>query len=167
MRHGWKICRKSKKNCTSKPLLFCYSLGMYYNPILYADYSDPDVIRVEDDYYMVASSFTYFPGVPILHSKDLIHWHIINYAVRSLPFKRYSRPCHGSGTWAPSIRHHDGVFYIVIPLPDEGIMVARSENIYGEFELNMLTHSKGWIDPCPIWTGDKAYMVFAFAFSLV
>ena len=139
---------------------------MYTNPVIYGDYSDPDPIRVGDDFYMVASSFTYLPGVPILHSKDLVHWELINYAVRSLPFEKYDVPSHGSGTWAPAIRYHNGEFFVFIPLVDEGIMVARSKDIRGEFSLNMLTHTKGWIDPCPLWDDDgKAYMVFAFAFS--
>ena len=139
---------------------------MYSNPVLYADYSDPDPIRVGDDYYMVASSFTYVPGVPILHSRDLVHWEIINYALRRLPFDKYSAPSHGSGAWAPAIRYHEGEFLIFIPFVDEGIMVARSRDIRGEFELNMLSCEIGWIDPCPIWTPDgKAYMVFAFAKS--
>ncbi len=139
---------------------------MYQNPILYADYSDPDVIRVGEDYYMVASSFTYLPGVPLLHSKDLVHWEIINYCVPSLPFKKYDRPSHGSGTWAPSIRYHEGTFYVFVPLPDEGIFVARSEDPYGEFQLNCIQEAKGWIDPCPFWDEDgKAYMVFAYARS--
>ena len=139
---------------------------MYTNPIIYADYSDPDPVRVGDDFYMVASSFTYLPGVPILHSKDLVHWELINYAVKSLPFDKYKVPSHGSGTWAPSIRYHNGEFFIFIPLVDEGIMVARSKDIRGEFKLNMLTHTKGWIDPCPLWDDDgRTYMVFAFAGS--
>ncbi len=138
----------------------------YTNPIIYADYSDPDPIRVGNDYYMVASSFTYLPGVPILHSEDLVHWEIINYAVQSLPFDKYRKPSHGSGTWAPSIRYHNDEFFIFIPLVDEGIMVARSKDIRGTFSLNMLTHTSGWIDPCPIWDDDgKAYMVFAYAGS--
>ncbi len=139
---------------------------MYRNPILYADYSDPDVIRVGSDFYMVASSFTYFPGVPILHSQDLVHWQIINYAVKSLPFPKYDRPCHGSGTWAPSIRYHNGEFFVFIPLVDEGIFVARSRDIRGEFQLNCLVQAQGWIDPCPFWDADgRAYMVFAYARS--
>lgn len=139
---------------------------MYQNPILYADYSDPDVIRVGEDYYMVASSFTYLPGVPLLHSKDLVHWEIINYCVKSLPFEKYNRPAHGSGTWAPSIRYHLGMFYVFVPLPDEGIFVARSADPYGEFQLNCIKEAKGWIDPCPLWDDDgKAYMTFAYARS--
>ncbi|WP_312501063.1 glycoside hydrolase 43 family protein [Lacrimispora sp.] len=141
-------------------------MTMYQNPILYADYSDPDVIRVGEDYYMVASSFTYLPGVPLLHSRDLVHWEIINYCVRTLPFGKYNKPSHGSGTWAPSIRFHDGIFYVFVPLPDEGIFVARSADPYGEFALNCLHPAKGWIDPCPLWDDDgKAYMVFAYANS--
>lgn len=138
----------------------------YKNPILYADYSDPDVIRVGDDFYMVASSFTYLPGVPLLHSRDLVHWEIINYCVKSLPFEKYAMPSHGSGTWAPSIRYHNGMFIAFIPLVDEGILVARSADPYGEFSLNMLCERKGWIDSCPFWDEDgKAYMVFAYAGS--
>lgn len=138
----------------------------YKNPVLYADYSDPDVIRVGEDYYMVASSFTYLPGVPLLHSKDLVHWELINYCVKALPFEKYSVPSHGSGTWAPAIRYYNGTFIVFIPLVDEGILVARSEDPYGEFQLNMICMNKGWIDPCPFWDDDgKAYMVFAYAGS--
>ena len=138
----------------------------YKNPILYADYSDPDVIRVGEDFYMVASSFTYFPGVPLLHSRDLVHWELINYCVTSLPFEKYQRPSHGSGTWAPSIRYHQGEFFVFIPLPDEGIYVARGRDPRGTFEGNLLCESKGWIDPCPFWDEDgRAYMIFAFARS--
>ncbi len=142
------------------------SFDFYTNPIIHADYSDPDVIAVGDDFYMVSSSFTYLPGVPILHSRDLVHWEIVNYAVKNLGWQKYERPSHGSGTWAPSIRYHDGEFFIFIPLVDEGIAVARSRDILGEFEINMLTHTRGWIDPCPLWDDDgRAYMVFAFAYS--
>lgn len=138
----------------------------YQNPVLYADYSDPDVIRVGEDFYMVASSFAYFPGVPLLHSKDLVHWEIINYCVKTLPFEKYRLPAHGSGTWAPSIRYHKGMFYVFVPLPDEGIFVARCTDPYGEFELNCLCEAKGWIDPCPFWDDDgRTYMIFAYARS--
>lgn len=141
-------------------------MNYYTNPILYADYSDPDVIRVGEDYYMIASSFTYLPGVPLLHSRDLVHWEIINHCVKRLPFEKYSYPSHGSGTWAPSLRYHNGMFYAFIPLVDEGILVARSDSPYGEFQLNLLCESVGWIDPCPIWDDDgKTYMVFAYAKS--
>lgn len=141
-------------------------MEMFKNPVLYADYSDPDVIRVGEDFYLVASSFAYLPGVPLLHSRDLVHWEIINYCVPSLPFEQYHLPVHGSGTWAPSIRYHNGTFFVFIPLPDEGILVARSKDPYGTFTLNCLCEAKGWIDPCPFWDEDgRAYMIFAYARS--
>ena len=106
--------------------------GKYRNPILYADYSDPDVIRVGKDFYMTASSFTYVPGLPILHSTDLVNWELINYAAKELQ-PRYDKPVHGCGVWAPSIRFHDGKFYIYYGDPDIGIMMTCTEDIYGEW----------------------------------
>jgi beta-xylosidase len=82
--------------------------GRYKNPIIFADYSDPDVIRVGDDFYLTASSFNCVPGLPILHSRDLVHWRIINYALPRLYDEAFDRPQHGNGVWAPSIRFHDG-----------------------------------------------------------
>lgn len=82
--------------------------GTYRNPILHADYSDPDVIRVGDDFYMTASSFSHTPGLPILHSKDLVNWRLVRYAIERLDLPGYGVPLHGKGVWAPSIRYHDG-----------------------------------------------------------
>ena len=84
--------------------------GTYTNPILYADYSDPDAIRVGEDYYLTASTFTNVPGLPVLHSKDLVNWEVISYALQSLPGERFYEVQHGCGVWAPSIRYHDGKF---------------------------------------------------------
>ena len=127
----------------------------YRNPVLYMDYSDPDVIRVGEDYYMVASSFTYLPGVPLLHSRDLIHWEQLAWCVEKLPFARYDLPAHGCGTWAPAIRYHDGMFYVFIPLPDEGIFVTTAKNPAGPWsELHCIKQACGWIDPCPFWDDD-------------
>ena len=138
----------------------------YKNPLLFADYSDPDVIRTGSDFYMVSSSFTYLPGVPVLHSKDLIHWELISHCVEKLPYDRYNVPQHGCGTWAPSIRYHEGIYYVFIPLPDEGILVAAAADPAGKWTLQRLCKAKGWIDPCPLWDEDgKIYMVFAYAKS--
>jgi beta-xylosidase len=139
----------------------------YYNPLLPIDYSDPDVIRVGQDYYMVASSFTYLPGVPLLHSKDLIHWEQLAWCVQSLPFSRYDQPVHGCGTWAPAIRWHQGTFYVFIPLPDEGIFVTTAADPAGPWSpLHCVKKACGWIDPCPFWDKDgNAYMVHAYAKS--
>ncbi|MDO5416844.1 MAG: glycoside hydrolase 43 family protein [Lachnospiraceae bacterium] len=141
--------------------------GSYRNPILYTDYSDPDAIRVGDDYYMISSSFTYVPGVPVLHSRDMVNWELINYVVREIPFERYDRPAHGAGTWAPALRYHHGTFYAFIPMPDEGIFVSTTKDPAGEWSpMRLLKEASGWIDPCPFWDEDgNAYLVFAYARS--
>ncbi|MEO6391603.1 MAG: family 43 glycosylhydrolase, partial [Pyrinomonadaceae bacterium] len=93
--------------------------GTYRNPILQADYSDPDIVRVGDDYYLTASSFNAIPGLPILHSKDLVNWNLIGYALkRQPPIDVFRKPQHGKGVWAPAIRFHKGEFYLYYPDPD-------------------------------------------------
>ncbi len=141
--------------------------GEYKNPVLRMDLSDPDVIRVGEDYYLVASSFTYLPGVPVLHSRDMVHWRLLAWCVERLPFARYDQPCHGAGTWAPAIRYHQGLFYVYIPLPDEGIFVTTAKDPAGPWSpLQCVWAGKGWIDPCPFWDDDgKAYLVHAYANS--
>src|SRR5918998_2309467 len=76
--------------------------GTYKNPVLHADFSDPDAVRVGDDFYMTASSFNAIPGLPVLHSKDLVNWRVIGYAFRRQPpYEVFDRPQHGNGVWAP------------------------------------------------------------------
>lgn len=139
----------------------------YQNPILRMDLSDPDVIRVGEDYYLVASSFTYLPGVPLYHSRDMVHWRQLSWCVASIPFERYALPAHGAGTWAPAIRYHDGRFYVFVPLPDEGIFVTTATDPAGPWSpLHCVWAGKGWIDPCPFWDDDgNAYMAHAYARS--
>lgn len=143
--------------------------GTYRNPVLYTDYSDPDAIRVGGDYFMVASSFCNSPAVPLLHSKDLVNWKVINYVVDRLPFPYYDQPMHGCGAWAPSIRFHDGTYYVFIPMPDEGIFMCKTTDPWGKWsEPAYVRKVVGWIDPCPFWDDDgKAYMVTAFARSRI
>ena len=102
--------------------------GTYKNPILYADYSDPDACRVGDDFYMTSSSFNCLPGLQILHSKDLVNWNIIGAAVPYAlpPIETPERPEHGNRVWAPAIRHHDGEFYIFWGDPDQGCLLYTS-----------------------------------------
>ena len=77
--------------------------GTYRNPVLFADYSDPDVIRVGEDYYLVASSFNCVPGLPLLHSRDLVNWRLIGHALpRLVPEEVYSKVQPGNGVWAPA-----------------------------------------------------------------
>lgn len=141
--------------------------GTYTNPILYADYSDPDVIRVKDDYYMTASSFNCIPGLPILHSKDLVNWQIVNYALeKQIPEAVFNIPQHSKGVWAPAIRFHKGEFYIYWGDPDFGVYMIKTKDIYGKWSKPILVMSgKGIIDPCPLWDGENAYLIHAWAGS--
>ena len=143
--------------------------GTFINPVLYTDYSDPDAIRVGEDYFLIASSFCNSPAVPLLHSRDLVNWKVINYIIDKLPFERYEKPIYGCGTWAPSIRYHEGVYYAFIPFPDEGIMMCKTTDPWGKWsEPAFVREVVGWIDPCPFWDDDgKAYMVSAFARSRI
>lgn len=147
--------------------------GSYQNPILYADYSDPDVIRVGDDYYMTASSFNCVPGLPILHSKDLVNWQIVNYALSDLylegvePARFFDKAQHGRGVWAPCIRYHRGEYMIYWGDPDFGIYVVKTKDILGKWDEPILVlPGKGRIDPSPLFDDDgKVYLVHAWAGS--
>jgi len=141
--------------------------GTFGNPVLFADYSDPDVIRVGTDFWMTASSFQCVPGLPVLHSPDLVNWTIAGHAVSRLPFPRYDRPAHGCGVWAPSLRHHAGKYRIVFGDPDVGILTCTADDPAGSWSpLHTMRPARGWIDPCPFWDDDgQAYLVHAFAGS--
>jgi beta-xylosidase len=141
--------------------------GTYKNPILYTDYSDPDVIRTDRGFFMVASSFCNTPAIPLLHSMDLVNWKVVNYIVDTIPFPEYDRPRHGCGVWAPSIRHHAGRYYVFFPMPDEGIFMCSAKDPFGKWSDPVaVLAGKGWIDPCPFWDEDgKAYLVNGFAKS--
>lgn len=132
----------------------------YTNPILHLDYSDPDAIRVGDDYWMTASSFNCFPGLPILHSRDLVHWELVGAALEDYPcdgsgddFRTVVH--HGKAVWAPAIRYHDGWYYIFVGDPDRGIFMVRTQDPSGRWEKPVwVVREKGFIDPCPLWDDD-------------
>lgn len=159
----------------------------YVNPVLNADYSDPDICRVGDDYYMTSSSFACFPGLQILHSTDLVNWEIIGAALTDYPGPGWSDerpwetlgqdldtpavnppgpqewrtvPQHGNGVWAPAIRWHEGEFYIYCGDPDRGIFMVKTDDPRGRWEDPVwVVKAKGYIDPCPLWDEDgKAYL---------
>lgn len=143
--------------------------GKYKNPILFSDYSDPDVIRVGKDFFMVASSFTYFPGVPVLHSTDLVNWKIVSHAVNKMPLSKYDMPRHGCGVWAPAIRYNNGKYYVYFGDPDEGVFMACTTDPFGKWEDTVcVAKAKGWIDTCPFWDDDgNAYLIRGVAKSRI
>ena len=161
--------------------------GTYTNPVINADYSDPDVCvgaplptAQEGDgegehYYMTASSFQCTPGLPILHSRDLVNWEIIGYALKKLYtgmpelVKHFNVPQHGNGVWAPSIRYHDGEYYIYWGDPDFGVMMVKTRggDPSGEWENPVcVIPGTGYIDTTPLWDDDgRCYMVNGWANS--
>ena len=140
--------------------------GTYTNPIINADYSDPDVIAVGEDYYLTASSFQCMPGLPVLHSKDLVNWEIINYALRD-PYFEQETPSHGNGVWAPSMRYHNGEFYIYWGDPDRGVFMVKTKDPAGRWEKPVcVIAGQGMIDTCPLWDEDgRCYLVNGWANS--
>lgn len=159
---------QKKQSKTSDVWVSDLGNGTYKNPVLYADYSDPDVIRVGEDFYMTASSFNETPGLPILHSKDMINWKLVNHAITDLvPKDHYSVPQRGNGVWAPSIRFHKGEFYIYWGDPDFGIFMVKTKDPLGKWEEPILVmEGKGLIDSCPFWDEDgNAYIIHGWAGS--
>lgn len=142
--------------------------GTYTNPVINADYSDPDVCVAGEDYYLTASSFNCIPGLPILHSKDLVNWEIVGHAVKELePKQEFDRPSHGNGIWAPSIRYHNGEFYIYWGDPDYGVFMVKTKDPAGEWSKPLcVIPGKGLIDTTPLWDDDgRCYLVNAYANS--
>lgn len=142
--------------------------GTYTNPVIDADYSDPDVCVVGDDYYMTASSFNCIPGLPILHSKDLVNWEIIGHALEELtPKEEFDNPSHGNGVWAPSIRYHKGTFYIYWGDPDHGVFRVTAKDPAGPWTKPLcVIEGKGMIDTTPLWDEDgRCYLVNGWANS--
>ncbi len=142
--------------------------GLYKNPVIHADYSDPDVIRVGDTYYMTSSSFNNVPGLPLLQSKDMVNWELVGHALQQqIPLDVFAKPQHGKGVWAPCLRFHEGKFWIFYPDPDFGIYVIHAEKITGPWSVpRLLLAGKGIIDPTPLWDDDgHAYLLHAWAKS--
>lgn len=156
------------QNYVSKVWVADQGNGTYKNPILYADYSDPDVCRVGDDFYMTSSSFNCLPGLQVLHSKDLVNWTLIGAAVpHALPPVDNAQPQHGNRVWAPCIRHHNGEFYIFWGDPDQGAFMVKTTDPAGTWSEPVLVKAgKGIIDTSPLWDDDgRVYMVHAYAGS--
>jgi beta-xylosidase len=134
---------------------------LYMNPILNADYSDPDVVRVKDDFYMVCSEF-HFMGIPVLHSKDLVNWTIIGKVYHELKIDPVYDEMNGyaRGSWAPAIKFHNGTFYVYFCTPNEGLYMSSATNPAGPWTLLYeVKRVESWEDPCPFWDDDgNAYL---------
>ena len=134
--------------------------GVYNNPIVPADYSDPDVIRVGGTYYMVASDF-HFMGIQVLSSTDMVNWKVIGQVFNRLDYAGWDDMKHyGGGSWAPSIRYHAGKFWVYFCTPDEGLFMTTATDAAGPWQsLTLVKNISGWEDPCPFWDEDgSAYL---------
>lgn len=132
----------------------------YKNPVLNADYSDPDVIRVGEKYYMVASDF-HFIGMQVLESSDMVNWQIVSQIYNRFDLPGWDENKHyGGGSWAPSIRWHEGKFYVYFCTPDEGLFMSTATDARGPWEqLHCVKAVAKWEDPCPLFDDDgKAYL---------
>ena len=110
--------------------------GTFTNPLFADEFSDPDIIRVGDDYYMTGTTMHVMPGLPVLHSKDLVNWRLLGYAFDRLdmgPAYRLEdgRETYGQGIWAPAIRHHDGTFYIFSNINGHGLQIFSATDAAG------------------------------------
>ena len=134
--------------------------GTYRNPVLNADFSDPDIIRVGTKYYMVASDF-HFIGMQVLESDDMVNWRYV-----SQIYSRFDEPGwdennhYAGGSWAPAIRYHKGLFYVYFCTPDEGLYMSTAKDARGPWSpLHLVKRVKKWEDPCPLWDDDgNAYL---------
>lgn len=134
--------------------------GTYRNPILPADYSDPDVIRVGNKYYMVASDF-HFVGMQVLESEDLVNWRLASQVYDRFDLPGWEANNHyGGGAWAPSIRYHDGLFWVFFCTIDDGLFMSNARDAHGPWSpLHCVKKIAKWEDPCPFWDDDgQAYL---------
>lgn len=114
----------------------------FRNPLLSGFYPDPSICRVEDDYYMVTSSFVYYPGLPIFHSRDLVHWEQIGHGIHRPDQLDYKNCETSEGLWAPSIRYHNGLFYIINTFVSAGREADRDNYI-----ITARNPAGPWSDP--------------------
>jgi beta-xylosidase len=170
-----RLLRRALVLLTGLALAACVNAphpATYTNPILYADYSDPDVVRVGERFVMVASSFHFSPGIPVLESRDLVHWRIAGHVLPRLTFgplydmpgphtldDTKSKPIGGSkyasGVWAPAIRYHAGRYYVYWATPDEGVFMASAADPAGPWTPPApVLAGAGYEDPCPFWDDD-------------
>ncbi|GGJ43249.1 glycoside hydrolase family 43 protein [Deinococcus roseus] len=126
----------------------------YTNPVISGFYPDPSICRVGEDYHLVTSSFEYFPGVPLFHSRDLVNWRQIGHVLTrqsQLEFPRWSA---SGGIFAPTLRYHDGTFYMITTnTSGQGNFVVHTQDIHGEWS-DPVWIEQGGIDPSLFFDDD-------------
>lgn len=154
------LCRTADCRAQGRPDWGDMGDGTYRNPILNADYSDPDAIRVGNRFYMVASDF-HFTGMQVLESEDLVNWKTVSQVYDRFDLPGWDTNSHyAGGSWAPAIRYHDGLFYVFFCTPDEGLFMSTAADPHGPWApLHCVRKVRKWEDPCPLWDDDgQAYL---------
>jgi beta-xylosidase len=145
--------------------------GNYANPVMPADFSDLDAVRVGRHFYAISSTMQYSPGMAILHSNDLVNWTVLGHVVSDvsvmdpeLNWDRMNRP--GRGIWAGAIRFHAGKFWVYYGTPDQGIFVSTASAPSGRWTpVKLALSGPGWDDPCPLWDDDGQQYLVATRFT--
>ena len=147
--------------------------GTFLNPVLWADYNTLDAIAYGSDFYMISATH-HFMGIAVLHSQDLVNWDIVSRVYRSLTISPlYDTPgqAYEDGSWGPTIRYNNGLFYVYLATPEEGLLMTTATDPAGPWAPMQLIRSvAGWQDPCPFWddvanaggdgpNGRQAYLV--------
>ena len=138
--------------------------GTYSNPLFYDEFSDPDMIRVGSDYYLTGTTMHTMPGLPVLHSRDLVNWRIIGYAADRIDLGPdfhldNNKEIYGQGIWAPSFRYHNGTFYIFSNVNRFGLQVYRATDPRGPWQHN--TMEQGLHDLSVLFDDDgRIYAVY-------
>lgn len=134
----------------------------FSNPVLAGFYPDPSICSVDSDYYLVNSTFAYFPGIPVFHSKDLVHWELIGHAMDRIEQMDLDGYGVSRGIFAPAIRYNDGIFYITCTLVDgQGNFVVTSDKPGGPYSNPVWIPEINGIDPSMFFDKNgKAYILY-------
>lgn len=146
----------------SYSLLFAQNTQQYTNPILAGFYPDPSICKVGNDYYLVNSTFAYFPGIPVSHSKDLVNWTEIGHVISRSSQMNFKGMGVSRGLFAPAIRYHNGTFYVTCTLIDgKGNFIATAKNPAGPWSNPVWLSEVNGIDPSLFFDdNDKVYLVY-------
>ena len=141
--------------------------GTFTNPPLYADYPDPSMIRVGNDFYFASTTFVDVPGLVILHSQDLVNWEIVSHCISSFPsgsaYDMIGGVKYGDGCFAPGLAYNNGTFYVAVTLNGEATRIYYATNAAGPWSYNQL--SAGYFDPCLFFDNGTPYLVWGGAWE--
>jgi len=136
--------------------------GTYANPVLYADYPDPDIIRVGDDFYFTTTTFVNAPGITVLHSKDLVNWEIVSHVVDRIDgmpqYDMQGGTAYRKGLYATSLRYHNGMFWLAVTPVGLNTRIYYTKDIHGPWAFHTLDREA--FDPGLFFDDDGRAYIF-------